>query len=94
MQRLSIEGKYKAIARQFYLLTGHKIVSVNDFREYRLHTHLRNLNQIGAFFESLTNMGVLIKTGDKVKASHKQAKGRMVNSYIWGIDAKYLLEVY
>ena len=94
MQRLRIDGHHKAIARQFHLLTRGRVVSVNEFREYRLHTLLKNRNQTGAFFDSLIQLGVLIKTGDKVKAKHKAARGRLVNSYVWSFNAAKVLGVY
>jgi hypothetical protein len=82
-----ITGKAKAVARGLYNRTrteNRLPFSVNDFRDFEYHklSRFRNRQEIGGFFQALQREGYIVAVGE-VKAEHPEARGRMVNLWMW-----------
>ena len=82
-----ITGKSKAVARGLYNRTTTEIripFSVNDFRDFNYHklSRFKSVKEIGGFFRAMQVDGYIVKAGE-IKAAHSEAKGRMVNLWMW-----------
>ena len=83
----------KHIARALYNRTkAQDCFSVNDLRKppkggKPLSDIFKHPNEIGAFFGDLSKAGLAYKIG-YTKATHAEAKGRVIREWIWTKKAK------
>lgn len=87
-----IIGRSKAVARGLYnRTTTEKRIpfSVNDFRDFNYHqlSRFKTGREIGGFFRAMQVDGYIVKAGE-IKAAHSEAKGRLVNLWMWTDKAR------